>query len=380
MKREISLGQKSFCLCAWLIVASLIALCPQLLEGYEAPINPPLVSGLCRYGEEPGTWLDLPSNADLRQYPLQRVSFIPDGKLPQNKVGGRWSLYNKDCKLSNRLRADIFDQSPTPIKPRTHVFFIGDSNDVHTLEYICNQYAREQHINITRDVQCPPMPCLRTGSVPLAGVEPNYCLTERFHAYQRFVPTANKDRVDLNEIVDSLKFYLDRYSKVQEPQLVVIGLEFWEVARLAWDANRTYDQVNTEHHYLPLRWLASFVQNYTSLVSLVRQKLPSALIVARTNAFPRYDCLFGLPPEEKRWAKKMFIAQMHGAIRYTARQLNLPLIDIAAMSEGLVPEQYLNDDIHTVQWLNVESFNIALNYLHQYTAVMGRGGKQQELR
>ncbi|GFR50322.1 hypothetical protein Agub_g12517 [Astrephomene gubernaculifera] len=357
---------------ASLIVAAWVTLYPRLLEAYQEPVNPPIVASLCRYGEEPGTWLDLPSMEALQPYPLQRMRLVPDDKLPHKKVGGRWQLYNKDCQLSNRIRADLLDPpQPDAPTPRTNVFFIGDSIDGLTLEYTCYHYAREYGINITRDVECPPIPCLHTGNVALAGSAPNHCITERFAMFHRFVATANPEEVDFNELLGLMIFYLEKFSGVKEPQLVVMGLEFWELAHLSWDVNRTYEQVNMDHTFLPKWWLESFRQNYTSLIRLVRQKLPSALIVVRTNAFPWYDCQDGKPQERKGWAKKMFVGQMNAAIRATARELNLPLIDVAAMSEGMVPQQYLNpgDYVHSLHWLNLEAFNIALNILHQYTAV-----------
>ena len=335
----------------------------------------------CQYGEEAGTWRKVKWDVvrgrgkELHYFrlddSLESVWFDTAVEPPGLNFGSAWQTLSTSCQLQNLLFQYL--QRAEPVGKNTTLVFIGDSNDAHLLDFVCQAYHVRHgyshwraYVHSHRTVNY----CVLDSGLALVQM---YSMSTSAEVQARVVSTV-RDFLHGNDSATYTQFdgapgtnrtLIGRADEVaaflagRAPDVVVVSNTYWALnAFVARDANASL--VNEGY-------LGEYMQAMRGLIHMVREVFASTPIVLRTSHQVRSDCEDG-DTTRRVWGKKAWVAQINAAKRAVARLEqragdDVQLLDVELMASMFTPAQSTLDDIHYRSWLGLEIVNVLLNII-----------------
>lgn len=143
------------------------------------------------------------------------------------------------------------------------------------------------------------------------------------------------------------------------PAMVVLGSNFWDIARLAEHEGVT----STAVAGLSLQQLHSYAQNLTEFIRFVKLTFPHAIIVYRTHSIAKHDIYGRFSSRHLRNHFVISVKQINVFGRITARTEGVATLDLEQMTSFFTPEVANADLLHPNPAICLQVVNLLLNII-----------------
>jgi hypothetical protein len=323
----------------------------------------PALCSRCLYGVEPGhwqhfDWVDTPGRGSTADY--NRLDSSAESLWLQTSVepettpfGSAYQTFKVECRLRNVLgkywTQDFFEHKT--------IVLIGDSSDAHFLDFLCITYHTKGFTGWRAFVHSHHTInyCTLPSGLMLVQV---YLLRANHHADHNVIQVVNKffnarndshtyehfdgtDRRALDGRADDVEPIMRR-----KPDLIVVSSAYWSLHHFV---SQHTEEVTPS--VMPEAYVLHYIATTKDLVQTTRAHFPATRILVHTSPEIRTDCAHGARPNSDGshkhvWGKRAYVAQLNAALRFSATELGVELVDYELISKAFQPSQLTIDGVH----------------------------------
>jgi hypothetical protein len=303
---------------------------------------------------------------DSHQVKGRRKSAVDYGWLDTLDVG-YWNLSRDSGERfilhTFRLENIVHNMKKNKVTESPRILFLGDSTDIRVIANSCEflgcslmsshpslepseANGKRNNFSIFKYSNCSS---ISMGMRFIPGVHQDGPYNQRTHG----VPDGRVSSFWVRSL-EAKNMFVQYFNAL--PEMVVIGSNYWDIARLVLYENYT----DSPYVGLSPRVMTSFGRNMTLWIRHLKQILPDIPIVYHTHTIPKHTD----QGKMRSWkVHQISVDQLNALGMMTARREGVHVVDLRKLSASFTAGALHVDDHHTHDWFNLELLNIYLNIL-----------------